>query len=556
MSTPDSHRWLPVALFGAILLLLCLLRFPLPHDPAVRDVDESVSALIASNWLAGGVPYRDAIDQRGPVTYALYAAVFLIAGDGAMGAVHGALLLLIFLGCWLTWKLARSLAPESAGTSEAALAAVLLAFASFTYRPSQLLAFHTEWPIVVFSTLGMLLTWRATRPGRSAPVRDLALAGAAFGLAFLSKQPALFDGLAAGLFVLWLVARRPEPVLPAAFRLGGALAGGFLATVALAAGYFALHGALGDFYLYFWSYNVEHYTAVVPVAERWAALNPFGHRRHYLTANPWLFAGVVAAAGFALWGRFRRSPRTNEPGSRALVLLWFAAAYFGASYSGRNFGHYFIQILVPACLLTADVTMTLWRAGGRLIRTVSPDRGWLLRGAVLLLGLGGLVFSLRTYGGEASILRLGEKAKVDPTLERLLGRVQELSRPDDTIFVWGYYPEIYLLAPRRPASRYSNTNYLTGMLPWENHAPGLDTSEHIVPGAWDILVRELTAARPPLVIDTVPGNHRHYRKYPIAAYPPLAEFLARGYRRVAPVLDERGRPYFDLYVRNDSAAQP
>jgi hypothetical protein len=409
---------------------------------------------------------------------------------------------------------------------------------------------------VVFSTLGMMLTWRATRPGRAAPVRDLFLAGVAFGLAFLSKQPALFDGLAAGLFVLWLVARRRESFLSAAFRLGGALAAGFVVTVALAAGYFALHGALADFYLYFWSYNVEHYTAVVPVAERWAALNPFGHRRHYLTANPWLFAGVALAALLALLRRFRSSARATEPTSRALVLLWFAAAYFGASYSGRNFGHYFIQILVPACLLTADVTMTLWQASGRLIRSGSPDRGWLLRGAVLLVGVAGLGLSLRSYGGEASILRLGDKAEVDPTFERLLGRVRELSAPDESIFVWGYYPEIYLLAPRRPASRYSNTNYLTGLLPWENHAPGLDTSEHIVPGAWDILLRELTATRPSLVIDTVPGNHRYYRKYPIAEYPALAAFLGRGYRRVPPVLDERGRPYFDLYVRNDSATPP
>lgn len=564
MSTLDPRRFAPVALFAAILALLCLLRFPLPHDPAVRDVDESVSALIASNWLAGGVPYRDAIDQRGPVTYALYAAVFAVGGDGNMGAVHFALLVLVFVGCWLTWRLARELAggtaPESAGTPEAAwkagLAAVFLALASCTFRPSQLLAFHTEWPIVVFSTLGMLLTWRATRPERVARVRDLVLAGVAFGLAFLSKQPALFDGLAAGLFLLWLLARRPEPFLPAALRLGGALAGGFLATVALVAGYFAAHGALADFYLYFWSYNVEHYTAVVPVAERWAALNPFTHQRHYLTANPWLFAGVLTTAGLALWGQFRRSPRASEPGGRALVLLWFAAAYFGASYSGRNFGHYFIQILVPACLLTADATVTLWRAGGRVIRAGFPDRGWLLRGAVLLLGLGGLAFSLRTYGGAVSILRLGDRAAVDSTFERLLTRVRELSRPDETIFVWGYYPEIYLLAPRQPASRYSNTNYLTGMLPWENHAPGLDTSEHIVPGAWDILLRELAAARPRLVIDTVPGNHRHYRKYPLADFPRLAEFLAQGYRRVAPVPDENGRPYFDLYVRNDSVAQP
>jgi hypothetical protein len=30
-----------------------------------------------------------------------------------------------------------------------------------------------------------------------------------------------------------------------------------------------------------------------------------------------------------------------------------------------------------------------------------------------------------------------------------------------------------------------------GMLPWENHLPGIDTSAHLVPGAWDVLIAEL-----------------------------------------------------------------
>jgi hypothetical protein len=516
-------------------------------------VDESVSALIASEWLAGGVPYRDAIDQRGPVTYALYAAVFAVAGDGNLRAVHGALLLLIFGGCVLTYRLAerfdeegtacRALTPFRMG-SLPALAATFLAIASFTYRPTQMLAFHTEWPIVWLSTAGMALVWRATRSGHGSRVRDLALAGVAFGLSFLAKQPALFDGLAAGLFVLWVVARRPGPFWRGALVEGGALAAGFVATVGAVAGYFALHGALGDFYLYFWSYNVEHYTAVVPVSERLAALNPFAHNRHYLTANPWLFAGVVGAAALALASRRSSSePRTGEPGPRALLLLWFAGAYFGASFSGRNFGHYFIQILVPACLLTADAVVTAWQ-----VRR--------LRIAVVLALVVGVGYSLQRFGNEATLFQLGRPARTDPTLERLLGRVRALTTPDQPIFVWGYYPEIYLLAPRRPASRYSNTNYLTGLLPWENQGRGVDTSEHIVPGAWDTLMRELRERRPALVIDTVPGNHRYYRKYPIADFPPLADFLASGYRAVETVPDERGRPYFRLYVREDLAGLP
>jgi hypothetical protein len=87
-----------LAFFLAIFALLCALRLPLADRP-IRDVDEAVSSIIASEWLHGGVPYRDAIDQRGPVTYALYALTFVVAGHHDMHAVHWALLLLIFGGC-------------------------------------------------------------------------------------------------------------------------------------------------------------------------------------------------------------------------------------------------------------------------------------------------------------------------------------------------------------------------------------------------------------------------------------------------------------------------
>jgi hypothetical protein len=549
-----------LAFFALLFALLCALRMPLADRP-IRDVDEAVSSIIASEWLQGGVPYRDAIDQRGPVTYALYALTYVVAGDHNMTAIHWALLLLIFAGCILLYRFGAALGgalltagggPDLAIGPDLAtgyLAALLTAIASFTYRRSQMLAFHTEWPVLIASSVGMLLLWRTLRGderGDRVSPWLLTAAGLCFGTAFLSKQPAVFDGFAAGAFLLAWQARRHRFWSSETLARACMLAGGFFAALGLTAAYFAAHGALGDAYLYFWQYNVEHYAAVVPAADKIGGLNPFAHSRHYLTANPLLLlAGSVALVRFVVdW--ILRGWRAID--GRAMLALWFAGAYFGASYSGRNFGHYFIQVIAPACLLTALLLREGWLAAPRLAR-MAPLLPRLARAALVVAVLAGLAYPLYRFRHDMALFTWNEPARPKVAQDALVAYVAEQTAPDDRIFVWGYNPEIYVLADRRPATRFSNTNYLTGMLPWENHLPEIDTSEHIVDGGWEQLFAELAANPPELLIDTVPGNHRFYRKYPMEKFPRLAAYVAEHYRLETRILDPKNRPYYDVYRR-------
>ena len=266
-----------------------------------------------------------------------------------------------------------------------------------------------------------------------------------------------------------------------------------------------------------------------------------------LTAQPLLLAAIV-------WQSVRAVVRLVRQGSvdpRLLVVLWTLAGYFGASYSGRNFGHYFIQILLPASLLAAYTVADAWR--GLTPRTEAlRDLAWVGRGAVIAVTSIALFLPLQRFHRDLAWPNLWRQAAPKVVQDNMLTFVRENSSPQDTIFVWGYFPEIYVLAPRRPATRFSNANYLTGLLPWENSDPDLDTSAHIVPGARELLMQELTSSRPKLIFDMSIGNHRDYGKYPLTIFPELSLWLQQNYRPAELILDRRGQPGSHVWVRHAS----
>src|SRR5262245_3531321 len=88
-----SFRWLTVAGVALVVVWMVWLRAPSFPTP-IWNVDEGIAAALADKILDGGLPYRHAIDQRPPVTYLVYAAVFAVAGTNNMYAIHVALALL------------------------------------------------------------------------------------------------------------------------------------------------------------------------------------------------------------------------------------------------------------------------------------------------------------------------------------------------------------------------------------------------------------------------------------------------------------------------------
>jgi 4-amino-4-deoxy-L-arabinose transferase-like glycosyltransferase len=538
MTDPGAGRaagraWLVAGIFLLAAGWIAWLRQPALSTP-VWNVDEAITATIADEILAGGVPFRDATDLRAPLTYYFYAAVFAVGGRNNMDAIHVAHTALVAATALFVLLLGRRFGgPHGAMWS----VWIYAGLACTLFGPLDNFALNTEWPLAFCSALGAWLYVIGRLRQRAG---WFVAAGAAYGLAVLSKQPALLD-LGAPLAVqAWLLLRTRGTDARRHWRDTFALLGGFALPLVLTAGYFAARGAFSDFIYYTWIYNTRYYVPEVPLADRWPTVSvPLQLLHGYAPSLLVLLAVSLVLAGA------RIIKQRNEPTADALAdtfaPVWLLGALGATTLSGRGFEHYSIQLLAPAALvagrllgLATDWAMIRWRNGG-LNRIAA--------GAVVvaLVAIAALQFR------HAVAYRSAVKPHVDPAVA-MAPLVRELTTREDRIFVWGFYSDFHTLADRLPASRFVHGAFLTGLIPWTNL--GKDTSYAVVPGSMETLLADLAKNRPRLIVDASAALNRRFEGYPPEKFPAFLDYLRKHYIEYEPQRSEP-RGWFRFYLRRD-----
>ncbi|MEY3774809.1 MAG: hypothetical protein RLZZ129_1589 [Verrucomicrobiota bacterium] len=499
-------------LAACILLGLSLwLRWP-TFGFSLWNVDEAIHATAARVILDGGVLYRDAIDQRTPLSYYAVAAVFAAAGENNLWAVRAFIALLVATTGWLLFLAGRRLSDFTAGAA-AGLLYVLLATAALFQGDAN--AANTEWFAAFFSSAAVLVFLSGRIPP---PPRQLFLTGLLLSAAFLSKQPALLDLAAPAAALLYFAWWQAKPVRTLLRDLA-VLGAGWLLPVALTVVYFSVQGALHDAVFYTWTYNLTYYGPEIDRAGRLiSAARPF---QLIGGVQPWLLVLWAVGALVVLHRLLQRQPTPAEAsGNPGLILLtvWTLTGLAGAASGGRGFDHYTIQFLAPFCL---GAGLALSRLG-QLAWSGTLRRPVRILAALVLLLIG---YDTVTASIRARVRSLPEDASL-----RVAAYIRQHSDPADRIFVWGYHPDIYLYADRRPASRFLYASFITGLIPWTNIAPDHDTTYAIVPGSREALLEDLKTSRPRFIVDCSAGPNRHWQKYPLSVYPELHAFIMEHYR--------------------------
>src|SRR5256712_7149673 len=245
----------------------------------------------------------------------------------------------------------------------------------------------TDMTLTLFITLGMLAAVRCIEDGR--PLRA-ALAGAAFGLATLTKGPvgALLPAVA---LVMYLIAaRRADLVRP---RLLAAAIAGFVLTA-------------GPWYVYM---GLRYPSLLLGTFLGQGNLGRFlapEHRAFPFYYVAVLFAGLLPWSGglpAALWHAARPSSWSDERRSGArpgplFLLCWFGAVLAVFSLSASKLPSYILPAFPPAALLLGDY----WAAALARVPAGSRPRGAMLSAWLgLLIGGGALLAMIRVLGRTA-----------------------------------------------------------------------------------------------------------------------------------------------------------
>jgi 4-amino-4-deoxy-L-arabinose transferase-like glycosyltransferase len=494
-----TGRWrIGLVLFTAGLVLT---RLPaLLYAGAISD--ENIYSVVASVMLHGGKPYLDAVERKPPLLFAVYAAVFGLAGEYNWLALHltavawtGATMLLLYL-------VAQRMFDTVAGCFAALLYGLFMVWADYGN-----LAFNGELLMNLPIVLALALT---LGPASGRWRLELVLAGVLIGLAFLLKQPAGIAGLPLGLYLLDGGYRRARGFSRAdILRQAAGLIAGFVASLGITAVVLRREGVLQE--AIYWTV-LDHLAPVGP------STGQFWNRA---LVNSGLFVvstlPLVLAAGVSVWLGFRRERTLWEgrrPEFRTVVLL-FLVSLLGVSASGQFLYHYYLQLLPPLVLLAAPVCGGIWRRAIAYPLRPGPRllAGWLGLTAAVFLAVDSIGLERHRPGSDA-----GEW-------------VRQHSRPGDRLFLWGEGAGVYLSAERLPATRYVTIFPLTGKVfggypaSW---GPRYEDSR-ILPGAWDHLWADLARHPARYFIDAESGDRGG--RYPVARYPQLDAYIKRWYRQ-------------------------
>lgn len=454
-------RWL---LFAGLAAALLAARF---CHLGVLWVDESYGMAAARALLDGKALYLDLWFDKPP----LYAWFYLLEG-----ALPGAPLRMLGAGfallcCWLSYGAARALFGEWEGRA----AALLMAFFLIFGIPSAVVSVAPDLLTVPFA-LGM--AWLAAR-------ERPALAGLVAGAALLANAKSLFLLPVA---VVWLWPMWPKV-------LAGYAAGAGIGPLVLLA-----KGSLHGYWQQVWAWGAV-YSRETPLE------HPYAEGLHR-TAN-WI--GFHAALMLPAVVYFlRRLDRKAPP-----LAVWFLLALASVAGGWRFYPRYYFALLPVAVVLAAH--------GLKLI----PFR---VRVALLVVTLA--TPAIRFGKPQAQVA--WEHANGRATTHRDLALwadareaaalLRQEAQPGDTLLVWGYRPELNVLAGLPMGTRFLDSQPLTGVIA-DRHLAGSHVSYPELAAANR---RELALEAPTWIAD---GLGPFNPELAVGRYPELHEWLHR-YERV------------------------
>lgn len=427
--------------------------------------DEASIAMGAQAMQRGGRLYVDMADRKPPIPPLLYRWTFDLGGVADPRLMRW----LVALATGVATVVVANDAIRRFGRGAGWWAAALFGAGCIAFAPG-------DGGPANFAQIALPLAAVAIvclrRPGWAWSL----VGGALLALAVLSRQSWVF-GVPAAALSAWLASR---------WRGVAAATAGFVPVIAAVAVFLPWH----DFWFWTFASTPGFVFASADLGD--VALKAVGSVALFVAFH--LVQVAAAAAGWK--ASVRRAPD---------LWLWLLTGCAAAFAGFRFFGHYWLQVVPPLAMLATPVL-----AG-------AARRWWRPAAAVLAA----------TLVASAVFLWIPETFRRTNRPEHLAAALQAVTQPTDRVFIWGSYAELAVALDRPIAGTQIHSDFVTGRSGGRNL--GAETLAEATPGALDMMMADLTAAPPTLIVDTSTAPDLHYANYPMSLIPQIAQFVSAGY---------------------------
>jgi hypothetical protein len=447
-----------------LLLAAVLLASRLCHTAILWEGD-TLPLAAGAQMLHGKALYREVWFDKPP----LLPLAYLLFGANPGWPLRIAGAFYAFLACWIAYRFARDLWSQTEGLWAAGLLGFFLTF-DF---PSAVIPVASD---LLMLAPHLAAVWMAYR-------KRAFWSGVLAGIAFWISPKGAF---VTAVCVLW----DPEGILK--------IAAGFASVSGVVAGWLWGTGALGAYWDEVWKWGRMYAGSTFVAAP---VRNGISRTVNWMGFH----AAAVIAAGVALV-----KGRAGRHWGLLPWIGWVFIALVGVAMGWRFFPRYYFLLLPPLILLAARGFATMGRA----------------RDLVLLL----LLIPLTRFG-PTYLAALTDPAWRDTSMDResraAASFLREHAKPGDTLFVWGYRPEIYSYTRLPAATLYLDSQPLTGV-PADRH---LTESEPVEIVETARRRAALAHSQPDFVVD---GLGPYNPRLAITNYPDLREWLSH-YRKIETV---------------------
>lgn len=472
--------------FALILLIIFLLRFPSLFEPFWYG-DEGIFAAVARNLNLGGTLYQTAWDNKPPMIYLTYAAIFKFFGV-SMFWLHLTAAVVVLATAAAIYEIAQA----TIGERRALVASFIFGFLTSLRLIEGNLAL-TEIFMILPITIAMLIAIK-----RKFDLFSLFCAGLLIAVASLYKQVGAFEAAALGIYVFltsdfWAFVKK-----------GISLSIGFLIPYVVTFAYFYSKGLVSDYIFGAYTY----YRIYLGESPKYA-----------IFINISKIMPIVAACAYGFWKKFR----LKKVEVSYLFILWAAFSLLGSYFSGRTYGHYLVQAAPAVSLLLAQINIS-----DRLKGAFTKARlAFVIAFFLPILFLTRLIFADFISGGPLNQVKywrnfvdLARGAKslnayndfFDGNVNTIMAvgdAIRERGAVGENIYIWGDYPWLYAMVDAKNPSRYVTSFHVFG-----------------VPDGQEEVARQLEGSRPRYIIMSESS---------IGYFAELEKLLARSYTLEAKV---------------------